>query len=176
MLVIWRPANWLLSSIWTVVDLREWFVYRFESPALLLMVGIIFPIALWPTGALVHQLTGLSPLLGRWRKRLHFGFKCLLYMIKDLTGHRGSSENINKMKFKNTQVIWYFVSKNNKIGKQIMDGEMIFMSWRSVLLVVETGEPGENHRAAASTKSQQVAIFSSSFFFVFCLFFFLLFF
>jgi hypothetical protein len=39
---------------------------------------------------------------------LHFGFKCLLYIIKDLTGHRGSSENINKMKFKNTQVIWYF--------------------------------------------------------------------
>jgi hypothetical protein len=30
------------------------------------------------------------------------GFKCLLYIIKDLTGHRGSSENINKMKFKNT--------------------------------------------------------------------------
>jgi hypothetical protein len=34
MLVIWRPANWLLSSIWTVVDLSEWFVYHFESPAL----------------------------------------------------------------------------------------------------------------------------------------------
>ena len=57
-----------------------------------------------------------------------------------------------------------------------MDGEMIFMSWRSVLLVEETGEPGENHRAAASTKSQQVAIFSSSFFLFFVCLFFLLFF
>jgi hypothetical protein len=33
-----------------------------------LMVGIISPIALWPTGAMVYQLTGLSPLLGRWKK------------------------------------------------------------------------------------------------------------
>jgi hypothetical protein len=34
-----------------------------------------------------------------------------------LTGHRGSSENINKMKFKNNKLFDIFVSKNNKIGK-----------------------------------------------------------
>jgi hypothetical protein len=30
------------------------------------------------------------------KKRLHVWFKCLLYIKKDLTGHRGSSENIKK--------------------------------------------------------------------------------